>query len=56
MVSFGAEIADREIEPLLDLPVGLFGEADRAAWRRLHTRGDIDAIAHEIAVGRCHTN
>ena len=29
-----AEIADREIEPPLDLPVGLLGEADRArAWR-----------------------
>jgi len=25
-----AEIADREIEPPLDLPIGLFGEADRA--------------------------
>ena len=46
-----AEIGDREIEPRLHLPVGVLGEADRA--RRgdaLQPRGDIDAVAHQVAV------
>src|SRR5271165_3584790 len=47
-----AEIGDREIEPPLDLPIGLFGETDRAGRSdALETRRDIDAVAHQIAVG-----
>ena len=46
-----AEIADRQIEPSLDLPIGVLGETDRAGLRdALQPRGDIDAVAHEIAV------
>ena len=46
-----AEVADREIEPPLDLPIGLFGETDRAGLSdALKTRGDVDPVAHEIAV------
>ena len=47
-----AEIADRQIEPSLDLAIGVLRQADRA--RRANAfepRGDVDAIAHEIAVG-----
>ena len=47
-----AEIADREIEPPLDLPIGVLGETDRAGLGdALQPRGDIDAVAHQIAVG-----
>ena len=47
-----AEIGDREIEPPLDLPIGVLGEADRARLGdALKPRGDIDAVAHQIAVG-----
>ena len=46
-----AEIGDREIEPPLDLPVGVLGEADRAGLGdALQPRGDIDAVAHQVAV------
>ncbi len=46
-----AEIADREIEPPLDLPIGVLGKTDRAGLRdALESRGDIDAVAHEVAV------
>ena len=46
-----AEIADREIEPLFHLPIGLLGEADRAGLGDpLQPRGDIDAVAHQVAV------
>jgi hypothetical protein len=41
-----AEIADREIEPPLDLTIGVLGEADRARLGDpLEPRGDIDAVA-----------
>ena len=46
-----AEIGDREFEPRLHLPVGVLGQTDRA--RRANAfepRGDIDAVAHQIAV------
>jgi hypothetical protein len=47
----GAEIADHDVEPGLDLPIGLFGEADRAGLRdSLQSRGDIDAVTHNVAV------
>ena len=46
-----AEIADRQIEPPLHLPIGVLGEADRARLGdALQPRGDIDAVAHEVAV------
>ena len=46
-----AEIGDREIEPPLDLPVGLLGQTDRARLGdALKPRCDIDAIAHQVAV------
>ena len=46
-----AEIADRHLEPSLDLPVGLLGETDRAGLGdALEPRGDIDAVAHQVAV------
>src|SRR5271170_41105 len=46
-----AEIGHREIEPPLDLPIGLFGKADRAGpCDPLQPCGDIDPVAHEIAV------
>ena len=46
-----SEIGDRQVEPALDLPVGLLRQADRA--RRgdaFQSRGDIDAVAHQVAV------
>ncbi len=47
-----AEIRDRPIEPAFHLPIGLFGEANRARLANpFEPRGDIDAIAHQIAVG-----
>jgi hypothetical protein len=46
-----AEIADLEIEPRLDLPICVFRKADRAGLRdALQAGGDIDAVAHEVAV------
>jgi hypothetical protein len=43
------DAASAEIEPPLHLPVGLFGEADRAGLGdAFETRGDIDAIAHGV--------
>ena len=46
-----AEIGDGEIEPPLDLPIGVLGETDRARLGdALQPRGDIDAVAHQIAV------
>ena len=46
-----AEIADREFEPPLDLPIGVLREADCAGLGdAFEPRGDIDAVAHQIAV------
>ena len=46
-----AEIGDREIEPPLDLPIGVLGKTDRAGLSdAFQPRGDIDAVAHQIAV------
>jgi hypothetical protein len=46
-----AEIGDGEVEPCLDLPVRLRGQADTARLANaLKPRGDIDAVAHKIAV------
>jgi hypothetical protein len=46
-----AEIANCEIEPPLDLAVGVLGKADSARLANaFETRRDIDPVAHEIAV------
>ena len=46
-----AEIADRQIEPPLDLAIGILGQADRAGLGdAFQPRGDIDAVAHQVAV------
>src|SRR5208337_1476845 len=52
VLEFGrAEIGDRQIEPTLDLMIGVLGKADTArVANALEPRGDVDAIAHEIAV------
>jgi hypothetical protein len=45
------EVADREIEPSFDLAISVFGKTDRARLANpLEPSGDIDAVAHEIAV------
>ena len=45
------EIGDREIEPPLHLPIGVFGQTDRARLGdAFQPRGDIDAVAHQVAV------
>src|SRR5271165_5801710 len=46
------KIADRKIEPRSHLPVGVLGQADGAGLGdSFQSRGDIDAVAHQIAVG-----
>jgi hypothetical protein len=46
-----AEIAHLEFKSSPDLPVSVLGETDRARLGdALQPRGDIDAVAHEIAV------
>jgi hypothetical protein len=46
-----AEIADGEIEPPLDLPIGVLGQVDRPGHGdALKPGGDVDAVAHQIAV------
>jgi hypothetical protein len=46
-----AEIADRKIEPALDLAIGVLGKADRAGLASaLQSSSDVDAVAHQIAV------
>ena len=46
-----AEIADLEIEPLLHLAIRVLGKTDRAGLRdAFEPRGDIDAVAHQVAV------
>ena len=46
-----AEIGDGEIEPPLDLAIGVLGKTDRAGLANaFEPRGDIDAVAHQIAV------
>ena len=46
-----AQIAHGQIEPGLNLPIGVLGEADGPRLGdTLQSRGDIDAVAHQIAV------
>ena len=53
VLEFGrAEVADSEIQPTLDLPIGVLGETNRARLRdAFQPRGDLDSIAHQVAVG-----
>src|SRR5579872_3522387 len=45
------EIADRQVEPRFHLPIGVFGETDCAGLSdALEARGDVDAVAHQVAV------
>ena len=46
-----AEVADGQVQPSFDLPVGVLRQADRA-WPRdpFEAGGDIDAVAHQVAV------
>ena len=47
----GSRSCDRQIEPSLDLPIGLLGETDRAGLGdAFQPRGDVDALAHQIAI------
>ena len=47
-----AEIGDRHIEPAAHLAIGVLGKADRAGLSdSFQSRGDVDAVAHEVAVG-----
>ena len=46
-----AEIRDRHVEPTAHLPVGVLGQANRARLGdSLQPRGDVDAVAHQVAV------
>ncbi len=45
------EIADRHFEPALDLTICVLGQTDRARLGDpFKPRGDIDAVAHQVAV------
>jgi hypothetical protein len=47
-----AEVCDGEIESPLDLSIGVLGKRDRTGLGySFQTRGDVDAVAHQIAVG-----
>ena len=47
----GPRSADGEIEPAFDLAIGVLGKADRARLANaLQPRGDVDAVAHQVAV------
>ena len=46
-----AEIRDRHVEPAAHLAVGVLGQTDRAGrGDPFQSRGDVDAVAHQIAV------
>ena len=47
-----AEIDDFHVEPAADLTIGVLGETDRARrGNPLEPGGDIDGVAHQIAIG-----
>ena len=52
VLEFGrAEIVHGKVEPRLHLAIGILREADRARFGdALQSRGDVDAIAHQVAV------
>ncbi len=46
-----AEVSDRQIEPSLDLPIGVLRQTDRPGrGNAFKPGGDVDAVAHQIAV------
>src|SRR5579883_2134250 len=46
-----AEVARCDVEPRLDLAISVLGKADRPRLgHALQSRGDIDAVAHQVAV------
>jgi hypothetical protein len=46
-----AEVVDLEVEPALDLPIGVLREGDRAGrGHALEPSGDVDSIAHQVPV------
>ena len=46
-----AEIGDLHLEPAAHLPIGVLGKTNCARLRNaLEPRGDIDAVAHQVAV------
>jgi len=46
-----AQVGDRQIKPSLDLAIGVLGKADRPrVGDALQARGDVDAVAHQVAV------
>ena len=47
----GPRSTDREVKPSLNLTIGVLGKTDRSRVRdALKPRGDIDAVAHEVAI------
>src|SRR5271165_561692 len=47
-----AEVGDRHVEPAAHLTIGVLGEANPARLANaFQPRGDIDAVAHQVAVG-----
>ena len=47
----GPRSRDLQIEPPFHLPIGVLGKTDRAGFGdALEPRGDIDAVAHQVAV------
>ena len=46
-----SQIGDGEIEPCPHLPIGVLGKTDRS-WLgdTLKPRGDVDPVAHQVAV------
>ncbi len=50
-----AEIADLQIEPRLDVAIGILRKTDRPGLGHpLQPCGDIDAVAHEVAIAFLH--
>jgi hypothetical protein len=50
-----AEVGDLEIEPTLDLSLGILGQADRSGFGdAFQPRRDIHAVAHQVAVSLLH--
>ena len=46
-----AEIGDLHVEPSAHLAIGVLGKTDRAGLGdAFQSRGDIDAVAHQVAV------
>ena len=54
---FRTEVGDLQIQPRLDLAIGVLRQTDRARRRDpLEPRRNIDAVAHQIAVDSSTTS